>query len=438
MFPNPQDALPLPPHPSLEQYKKRAKDLVKARKSGEPDAIKAWAKSWVETLVRLSGLTITAEMPVRVERWVDQVADFVRRRLAQGLGSPEDAKGGKFALAEAQFILARAHGFASWPKLAEHIAALASTTSHISNFEAAADAIVAGDTAALQRLLREDPKLIHARSAREHGATLLHYVSANGVEGYRQKTPKNVVEIAEILLKAGAEVDGTADVYGGGATTLGLAATSVHPERAGVQNELLQLLMDHGAAIDVPSMAGNSQSAVVGCLANGRRQAAEFLAEHGARLDLEGAAGLGRLGVVQSFVARDGSLRGDATRKQMESGFMWACEYGRDTVVEFLINTGVEVNLLVGGFTGLHWAAHGGNLETVKLLLKHGAPLEAKNEFGGTPLGQALWAAVNSGLDVDHVPVVECLIAAGAKVEPGWVTGIERIDEVLRRGKAKE
>jgi len=240
------------------------------------------------------------------------------------------------------------------------------------------------------------------------------------------------------LLKAGAEVDATADVYGGGATTLGLAATSVHPERAGVQNELLQLLLDHGAAIDVPSVAGNRHSAVVGCLANGRRQAAEFLAEHGARLDLEGAAGLGRLDVVQSFAARDGSLRGDATRKQMESGFMWACEYGRDTVVEFLINAGVEVGLQVGGFTGLHWAAHGGHLETVKLLLKHGAPLEAKNSYGGTPLWQALWAAMNSDLNLDHVPVVECLIAAGAKVEPDWKTGIERVDEVLRRGKAKE
>lgn len=29
MYPNPQDALPLPPHPSVEQYRKLAKDLVK-------------------------------------------------------------------------------------------------------------------------------------------------------------------------------------------------------------------------------------------------------------------------------------------------------------------------------------------------------------------------------------------------------------------------
>ena len=30
MFPNPQSALPLPPRPSLERYRKIAKDLVKA------------------------------------------------------------------------------------------------------------------------------------------------------------------------------------------------------------------------------------------------------------------------------------------------------------------------------------------------------------------------------------------------------------------------
>ena len=37
MYPNPQDALPLPPRPNLEQYKKLAKDLVKAWKSSDGD-----------------------------------------------------------------------------------------------------------------------------------------------------------------------------------------------------------------------------------------------------------------------------------------------------------------------------------------------------------------------------------------------------------------
>jgi hypothetical protein len=74
-------------------------------------------------------------------------------------------------------------------------------------FEAAADAIVDGDLATLGRLLSENPGLVRARSSRAHRATLLHYVSANGVEDFRQKTPANIVDVTRTLLDAGAEVD---------------------------------------------------------------------------------------------------------------------------------------------------------------------------------------------------------------------------------------
>ena len=48
-----------------------------------------------------------------------------------------------------------------------------------------------------------------------YAATLLHYVGANGVEGYRQQSPPNAVAIARLLLDAGAEVDAFAGMYGG-------------------------------------------------------------------------------------------------------------------------------------------------------------------------------------------------------------------------------
>ena len=38
MFPNPQDALPLPARPNRDQYKKRGKDLVKSANSPDPAA----------------------------------------------------------------------------------------------------------------------------------------------------------------------------------------------------------------------------------------------------------------------------------------------------------------------------------------------------------------------------------------------------------------
>jgi ankyrin repeat protein len=429
MFPNPQAALPLPARPNLEQYKKLAKDLVKACKSNEADAIHVWATRWIESLLKLTGLTITHQMPVRIESWVNQVEEFARRKMLEK----------EPALSEAQFVIARSHGFESWPKFVRHLQASKGQASRVWRFEAAADAIVNGDVSTLEQLLREEPRLIRVRSTREHNATLLHYISANGVEGYRQKTPKNAVEIAQLLLQAGAEVNAEADVYGGGATTLGLAATSIHPERAGVQNALMKVLLDHGAAIDHPRGAGRGLGVVNGCLANDRPQAAEFLAEHGADLDLEAAAGVGRLDIVKSFFNADGSLKPGTSIAELQAGFVWACEYGRKPVVEFLFDKGID--LLGGANTGqtaLHLAAHRGQREIIEILLERGAPLEVKNIYGGTVLGQTTWSVMHGDPSSDFLPVIELLLSAGARIDQAdYPTGNEAVDELLRRHGAK-
>src|ERR1700722_12113277 len=99
MFPNPHDALPLPPHPSLEHYKKRAKDLVRACHSSNPHAIRAWAARWVDSLVRLA---LPPQPPVRIDHWTDQLEKFAREKLSETC-----------TLAAAQFIIARAQGFES-------------------------------------------------------------------------------------------------------------------------------------------------------------------------------------------------------------------------------------------------------------------------------------------------------------------------------------
>ena len=203
MYPNPQDVLPLPPRSSLEQYKKRAKDLVKAGSSSDPDAVRNWIRSWIETLERLA--RPASAFPVRYADFTNQLEQFIRSRIADS----------KLSLTQAQFVIARAHGFESWPKLSKHIDDVSRTNSPSAAFELAADAIVDGDLAKLERLLRENPKLVRQRSTREHQATLLIYVAANGVENYRQRTPMNIVAITEALLEAGANVNATANVYGG-------------------------------------------------------------------------------------------------------------------------------------------------------------------------------------------------------------------------------
>ena len=198
---------------------------------------------------------------------------------------------------------------------------------------------------------------------------------------------------------------------------------------AGVLHELIDMLLGHGARVDVLG-SGHATTLVNGCLANGRDDAAEYLARRGAPLDLEGAAGVGRLDLVKSFFNSDGSLKNTATSAQMKDGFTWACEYGRTDVVEYLLDRGIDVGELLPrphGQTGLHWAAHGGHADTVKALLRRRAPVDVKDRsFGGTPLGWALhgWSERKTDADASssYHDVVTLLVAAGTPVEPGWLS----------------
>jgi hypothetical protein len=395
---NTTDFTRLPARPSLEQYKKQAKDFAKLANSGD------------------------AEVFQRVKKYHPHAAHLLDAEILST----------NFALTDAQLVIAREYGFDSWPKFAKHIEGLTRQNSPISRFEFAAEAIVTGDAGALESLLRDHPELVRERSTRMHRATLLHYLGANGFEDYRQKSPQNAVEIARILLNARAEVDAVADAYGK-STTLGLVATSIHPKQAGVQIALLEMLLCHGAAVDgIPEF----RTPLIAALHNGRPEAAEFLARSGAQLNLEGACGVGRLDVVESFFYDDGSLRTNATKAQMVSGFMWACEYGRNSIVEFLLKQGMDLCTQENtGMTGLHWAAIGGQSETIKLLLERGAPLEMRNVYGATVLGQTLWSAINGDPDIGYVPVIEMLIRAGAKIEDGslaWLAEQEGRSSVVK------
>ena len=404
MFPNPQSALPLPARPDVEQYRKRAKDLVKACRGGGADAMRVWAADW------LNALTLE-----HADRHVGDVAGFAASRL---LGDARSC-----SLSEAQFVLARSHGFASWPKFAAHLEALHSGNSREAAFERAVEAIVRGDLSTLRPLLDRHRDLTRARSSREHDATLLIYTSANGVEGYRQKSPPNAAAVAEVLLRAGADVDATADVYFSQCTTLGLVATSTPPEIAGVQLPVIDVLLAHGARMDLAGMAGRGVGLIRACLANGQPDAARYLAERGAPLDLPGAAGIGRVDVVGSFFDSNGRLQ-HATPEQLADAFGWACTYGRAPVVELLLDRGVDPDLTLNvhgrGHTGLHVAAYWGHVEVVDALLRRGARLDAIDAtWKGTPVTWAITGWTNDGTESDpYYAVVERLVRAGARVPP--------------------
>ena len=409
------DIIRLPARPHLHYYKNLAREFQAACKTGTPAAVREWAAAWMHRR--------------------DDAQDGDVRRIMQTWERLLKARPALAAcsLTDAQFVVARIHGFDTWPLFAAHIDALTRETSGTKIFESAVDAIVAGDIDTLRRLLREHPDLVRQRSTRDHGATLLHYVSANGVEDFRQKTPKNIVDIARLLLDAGADVNATSDSYGPNDTTFMLTATSCHPADAGVQIPLLELLVERGATVD----AGD----VLACLHNGRGPAALFCARQGLPLDLEGAAGVGRLDIVRTFLRPDGTLTNGATEKQMIDGFAWAAEYGQTAVVEYMIDAGMPLDsrLRHDGQTALHWAGFGGHADTVRLLVARGAPIHQKDlAYDGTPLDWTIYGWGNrTGLSdaeaEQYYDAVRILVGVGASLNSNWLD----VSDNAERGRAK-
>lgn len=348
-------------------------------------------------------------------------------RLANWKLGQHDAKddaifAAELTLDEARRAVARFHRFPAWADVLLQAHATVDP-----RFEAAADAIVAGDDAALRVLLAQAPELVRARSPFGHHATLLHHVAANDVEESRQwQSPPNAVQIAEMLLRAGADPDATCNSYGGGATTMTLLVSSEHPARAGTQVALVEALLDGGASVD--GTPGEVGPPIATAVAFGCPAAAEALARRGARIDdVVVAAGLGRLPLIER-------LAGEAPAR-VDEAFRVACMLGQVDAVRMLLPKGVHLEKQDNqGFTGLHWAAFYGHADIVKVLLERRAPLEIENAWRGTVLDATAWAAVHAGLAVDHAPIVEQLVAAGARVEAvrPFPTGHPQIDTVLR------
>lgn len=352
------------------------------------------------------------------------------------------------SFADIKLALAEFYYHESWPHLEAWVEEASSPGSRVSSFEAAADAILKGDSSNLRALFRLYPSLIRHRSMRKHHACLLHYIAANGVE-FRDNYPENAVELLDILLAAGAEVNAAANMYNGADTVLGLVATSIHPAKAGVQLTLLDSLLAAGAIIDAPDALERPQLVVNACVANGRPEAAQYLAARGAVLDLEGAAGVGRLDVVETYFDGGGRLIAAATRAQLGAALNWACEYGHTAVATYLIDRGADPGEPINGMHALHMALLGGHLDTIRLLIERGAPLEAQNMYGGTPLGMSLWAIKHRNRvttwpqkRIDNLAVIEALVSGGAQVSQSFLAALQwhprsklktEIEQMLKR-----
>jgi ankyrin repeat protein len=317
------------------------------------------------------------------------------------------------SLDDAQLAIARHYDFLDWPSLAAYVEAV-SRQGPVFEFESAVEAVVNGDLAALEDALRRDPTLVGARSNRGcafdppvHRATLLHYVAANGVEAYRQKTPPNAVEIARALLKAGAEPDALADMYGAECTTMSMLVSSSHPAEAGLQAPLVELLLDFGAAIEGRGTR-KWGTPLFTALAFGMIDAAEALAKRGARIELPTAAGLGLIDDAARMLP---SADADARHRALSLG----AQHVHSEAIRLLLDAGEDPNRFnpEGNHphcTPLHQAVLGGHETVVRLLVARGARLDIRDTiWHGTPLG---WAVHGGGKA--HPQMADCLRSLGA------------------------
>ena len=151
---------------------------------------------------------------------------------------------------------------------------------------------------------------------------------------------------------------------------------------------------------------------------------------------------------MRSFFTEDGRLKPPATQRQLQRGFLWACEFGHLPVVEFLLDHGADLlDQADTSETALHWAVVGAQLPVIQFLLRRGASLEEHNAYGGTVLSQAGWSFAND-VTTDFFPIFDTLLSSGAKVEEGWLQWLEgvftrppsekeRLADLLRRYGAK-
>lgn len=222
--------------------------------------------------------------------------------------SPEDVLDRPLALADAQLVIAREYGFRSWAHLKHHvetIAELGQFTPH-PRFAEAVAALDAGDIEKLRNLVTADPSLVRACTNLDppygyfSGATLLHHVAGNPDRD--TPLPSNIVDIARLLLDAGADVNAPTLGPNAGAT-MGLLITSKRASDMGATGPLMDLLLGRGAQLDV-----RAEGALDAALANHAPCAAEKMIELGAKPDLMAAAALGRRDLLRGAFDRDGRL----------------------------------------------------------------------------------------------------------------------------------
>lgn len=329
---------PLPSNPSLTHLKYQAKDLLRdhaARSLGAAQRLR-------EFHPRFNGAT------------------------------DEEIFSARLKLSDAQFAIARESGFPSWTRLKRHIERPAVSGrldlphhERIEDqiFRRAVDLLDAGNAAGLRAHLKKYPDLAQRRAVFEGGnyfqnPTLLEFIAENPVR--HGTLPPNIVEVARVILDAGASQSARHEA-------LGLVSTGRVPRECGVQLALIDLLCDAGA---------DPHAAAHAAALHGELDALNALIARGAPMDLPVAAALGRLEDARR-------LLGTASAQDRHLALSLAADLGHLEIVRLLLDAGEDPNRYnpVGHShtTPLHQAAGRGHEEIVRLFVQRGARTDLKD-----------------------------------------------------------
>ncbi len=241
-----------------------------------------------------------------------------------------------FALSDAQLVIARGYGFASWPKLKHKIDSLTKTP--VDRF---VDAVRAGEVETVRRLLETEPKVaakidaplfdfgrkaVHA--ARDNLA-MLDMLLAEGADINTRSEWEHGgfgilddarPEQADALIDRGAVLDVWSAAHLG---RLDVLQTLIEADPAQVNAkggdgkrplhcagsvEIAEYLLDRGAEID--ALDDDHHSTAAQYMVTGQPEICQLLIARGAKTDLLMAVGLGDVDLVRQHLADDpGSIR---------------------------------------------------------------------------------------------------------------------------------
>jgi hypothetical protein len=285
----------------------------------------------------------------------------------------------------------------------------------------------------LHRVLVEDPEISRAWTSRILGG-ILGRDPEEEPPGYARLAAAHA-EILSMLLERGAKLD-VRDAHGH--TPLFVAVANKHPdaatrllERGANPNlaagngstpllsavtcgafELVELLVEHGADVNARTADGSTALAVAKEL--GWAPSAALLAGHGATdapppptMGIRQAAGEGNLQAVVSWL-HHGAYRIPGAPSLEQDLLFAACE-GHLEVARLLLDHGADVNATdpESGCTPLIGAALEGHADVVELLLDRGASIDAVTCRGDTAL---CWAEARG-----HREVAALLRSRGAR-----------------------